>query len=151
VGNKLELLIRKAGRYLRDHQVAVLRKIPEEFQQTDCDFYGYTAVGRAILVEAKMVSRTRLPVGQSPGMASHQWVSLCEANRANVLALICWSKDETIATFDMDMAIELKENSKSIPWNAIPERFKHRWSPTVFQTMFEPYLCLPAMAIDPSV
>jgi hypothetical protein len=38
--NQLELLIRRAGRKFREHQVCSIKKIPEEFQQTDCDFYG---------------------------------------------------------------------------------------------------------------
>ncbi len=143
MGNKLELLIRKAGRCLRDHQVAVLRKIPEEFQQTDCDFYGYNVTGRAILVEAKMVSRPSLPIGKSPGLAGHQWMALCDANAANVLALICWMKGDTIATFDIDMAKSLMAGRLSIPWDSIPDKFKHRMGVRIWETMFEPYLCLP--------
>lgn len=142
MGNKLELLIRKAGRLLRDHQIATLRKIPEEFQRTDCDFYGYTIVGRAILVEAKMVNRPSLPVGHPPGLLSHQWVALCEANRANVLTLICWMKGNEIATFDMDMAISLYRGRKSIPWDKIPAVFKHPLSARVGEEMFEPYLSM---------
>lgn len=142
MSNKLELLIRKAGRCLRDHQVANLRKIPEEFQRTDCDFYGYNVSGRAILVEAKMVNRTALPIGQSPGLIGHQWLALCEAGRANVLTLICWMSGNVIATFDIDMAIELSAGRKSIPWESIPDRFKHTMGDRIWETMFEPYLSL---------
>jgi len=144
VGNKLELLIRKAGRCLRDHQVAVLRKIPEEFQQTDCDFYGYNVTGRAILVEAKMVNRAALPIGTSNGLQAHQWVALCDANKANVLALICWMKGDTIATFDIDMAILFAYQRKSIPWDLIPDKFKHKMGVRIWETMFEPYLTIPS-------
>jgi hypothetical protein len=141
--NQLELLIRRAGRKLRDHQVCVIKKIPEEFQQTDCDFYGYTRDGRAILIEAKMVGRPALPIGKSPGLLAHQWVALCEANRANVLALIVWQRNTEIATISVDMAAEFSKGRKSIPWSLIPDRFKHRHQVDVWRELFEPFLALP--------
>lgn len=123
--NKLELLLRKAGRELADHQVARFFKVPEEMTWTPCDFFGYTAHGRAILIEAKMVNRTALPIACEPGLAPHQWNELGDANRAGALALICWARGEACAAITMDMAISLAGGRRSIPWKAIPERF-HR-------------------------
>jgi len=121
--NKLELVLRKTGRILAEHQIAHLFKVPEEMQSTPVDFFGYTAAGRAILVEAKMVSRPSLPIGDSPGLQPHQWNALLDANRANCLALICWSRDDVVATIDVDMALELSKGRKSIPWTAIPDSY----------------------------
>jgi hypothetical protein len=39
MANKLELLLRKAGRELADYQVARIFKVPEEMSQTPCDFF----------------------------------------------------------------------------------------------------------------
>jgi hypothetical protein len=80
--NALELLLRKAGRELADHQVCRFFKVPEEMQQTPCDFFGYTKIGRAILIEAKWVHRTNLPINCSPGLLPHQWNELEAANKA---------------------------------------------------------------------
>lgn len=143
--NKLELLIRKTGRKLREYQVASIHKIPEEFQQTPCDFFGYTAIGRAILVEAKMLNRLSLPLGKSPGLSGHQWVSLCEANKAGCLALIVWQKGEWIATISIDMAWKLSEKRRSIPWKEIPAQFKHWAGVNVWRELFSPFLCVPPL------
>jgi hypothetical protein len=141
--NKLESLLRKAGRELADWQVCRLFKVPEEMQQTPCDFFGYTPAGRAIMIEAKMVSRPRLPLGQAPGLSVHQWNALREAHRANCLALIAWQRGGTIAVFDVDMAIVLSTGMRSIPWQKIQERFLHPVSDSrVAVTMLEPYLCV---------
>lgn len=123
--NKLELLLRKAGRELADHQVARLFKVPEEFAQTPCDFFGYTAHGRAILVEAKMVNRPSLPISDDPGLQPHQWNELMDANRAGALALVCWARGDVCAAITMDMAVAFSAGRKSIPWSSIPERY-HR-------------------------
>jgi len=148
--NQLELLIRRAGRKLRDYQVCNIRKIPEEMAQTECDFYGYTAQGRAILIEAKQVSRLSLPIGKKPGLLGHQWVALCEANRANALALLVWQRGDYIATISVDMAIEFSRDRKSIPWDSIPAKFKHRLHVDVWREMFEPFLTVePSPALPP--
>lgn len=125
VTNKLELLLRKAGRELADYQVARFYKIPEEMTQTPCDFLGFTSSGRAILIEAKMVERTSLPINDKPGLLPHQWNELCDANRAGALALVCWSRGDVCATISMDMAIALSANRLSIPWDKIDQRY-HR-------------------------
>lgn len=121
--NKLELLLRKAGRELADHQVCRFFKVPEEMASTPCDFFGYTAHGRAILIEAKHVNRDSLPIGSSPGLLIHQWNELCDANRAGALSLIAWARGDVCKTITMDMAIRLSEGRKSIPWSAIDERY----------------------------
>jgi hypothetical protein len=104
--------------------VARFFKVPEEMTQTPCDFFGYTAVGRAILIEAKQVTRTALPIGNSNGLQAHQWNELSDANRAGALALICWAQDGLCAAITMDMAAVLSEGRRSIPWSAIDGRFK---------------------------
>ena len=140
--NKLELMLRKAGRELADYQIARLFKVPEEMTQTPVDFFGYTAEGRAILVEAKMVNRPSLPIGQSPGLLPHQWCELMDANRANCLALICWARGGFCATLTMDMAIDLSAGRRSIPWKEIEERFLRPMAgPTAHLALLGPWLC----------
>lgn len=121
--NTLESLLRKAGRELADYQVARFFKIPEELTQTPCDFFGYTASGRAILIEAKMVTRPRLPIGTSNGLQPHQWNELCDAHRAGAIALIAWKLGNEVAVIDPAMAIEISKGSRSIPWVGIPHQF----------------------------
>jgi hypothetical protein len=124
VSNALEILLRKAGRDLMDYQVARIFKVPEEMQQTPCDFFGYTVHGRAILIEAKMVTRTSLPINdKSNGLSIHQWNELEDANKAGALALICWAQEGVCKTITMDMAIELSRGRRSIPWKKIEKRF----------------------------
>ena len=124
MANKLEALVRKAGRELMDYQVARLFKVPEEMSQTPCDFFGYTVEGRAILLECKMVNRTSLPIAStSNGLSVHQWNELMDANRANALALICWSRGDVCATITMDIAIKLAEGRRSIAWDHIDSRY----------------------------
>ncbi len=139
----LERLLREAGRRLADWQTAFIFKVPEEWRTTPCDFFGHTADGRAILIEAKEVNRSSLPIGCDPGLQPHQWNALCDANRANCIALICWARGPVCATLTMDMAIELSKDRRSIPWNKIQKRFLHSAeSPSVHLDMFEPYLLI---------
>ena len=89
-----------------------------------------------------MVTRTSLPIGKEPGLKIHQWNALCEANRANCLALVCWLNAGVLATIDADQAIELSRGRRSIPWNQIQKRFLHEQpGPTTCLTMLEPFLC----------
>lgn len=125
MSNRLEILLRKAGRELADYQVARFFKVPEELTQTPCDFFGYTAIGRAILIEAKMVERTYLPIGKEPGLAAHQWCELADANRAGALALICWARGGICATISFDIAASLAVDRRSIPWEKIEKKY-HR-------------------------
>jgi len=123
--NDLELVVREAGRKLADYQIARIFKVPEELQQTPCDFFGYTVTGRAILIECKQVYRTSLPIGKSPGLSAHQWNELCDASRAGCLALICWARGKLCATISVGQAAELSEGRRSIPWDGIDPDF-HR-------------------------
>jgi hypothetical protein len=123
MSNRLEILLRKAGRELADYQVARFYKIPEEMQQTPCDFIGFTVAGRAILIEAKMVNATSLKVGGNPGLSAHQWNEMTEAHRAGCLALICWARGQVCATIPMDVASELARDRRSIPWEKISRIF----------------------------
>lgn len=121
MSNKLETLMRKCGRILRDQQIATLFKVPEEMQQTPCDFFGYTRSGRAILVECKMVKRTALPIGNDPGLQPHQWCELEDAHRAGALSLIAWAPAPgTVAVFSWAQAAQWAAGRASIPWKAIP-------------------------------
>ena len=114
-----------AGRRLAEHQIAYLFKVPEEMTTTPCDFFGYSRMGRAILIECKEVQRPSLPIGTAPGLAPHQWNALRDAGRANCIALICWMREGILATIDIDMAVELSRDRRSIPWEKIPAKFLH--------------------------
>jgi hypothetical protein len=140
--NKLEILLRRAGRELADHQICKFFKIPEEMTQTPCDFIGYTVSGRAILIEAKMVTRTSLPINdKSNGLSIHQWNELLDANRAGALALISWANAGVCATITMDMAIELTRGRKSIPWQKIEKKYHRPLSgPDCHLRLLEPWL-----------
>jgi hypothetical protein len=141
MSKSLEGLLREAGRRLADWQTAFIFKVPEEWRTTPCDFFGHTADGRAILIEAKEVNRTSLPIGCDPGLQPHQWNALCDANRANCIALICWARGPVCATLTMDMAIALSEGRRSIPWNKIQKRFLHSMTgDRASLTILEPFV-----------
>jgi hypothetical protein len=123
MSNKLEILLRRAGRELADYQVARFFKVPEELAQTPCDFFGYTVIGRAILIEAKMVERPSLPIGNDPGLQPHQWNELADANRAGALSLVCWARGGICATLSFDLAAKLAEDRRSIPWEKIEKKY----------------------------
>ena len=123
MSNALELLLRKAGRELADYQVARFFKVPEEMQQTPCDFFGYNRIGRAILIEAKLVHRSSLPIGSPPGLSTHQWNELEAANKAGALALICWAQNGVCASITFDIAAKLAEGRRSIPWDLIEKKY----------------------------
>lgn len=141
MGNELEVLIRKAGRLLADHQVARLYKIPEEMQRTPCDFMGFTATGRAILIEAKHVHKTSLPVNGPPGLRPHQFVALNEANKAGAISLLCWAQKNVCAVLSWDVVLALKADRVSIPWNKIEKRFlRPMETETAALTLFDHWL-----------
>lgn len=145
MSNGLELLLRKTGRVLADHQVARIFKVPEELTGTPCDFFGYTKIGRAILIEAKQVRRTSLPIGNKPGLTPFQWNALCEAHRADCIALICWAQGNMCATIGMDVAIELTQDRVSIPWKKISRRFIHPMEGSHAPLrVLEPWIHVPA-------
>lgn len=141
MSNKLEALIKYAGRMLEESQVARIFKVPEDMVGTPCDFFGYTAAGRAIMIEAKMVSsRSSLPIGAAPGLAKHQWNELADANRANVIALIVWQYKGEVAVISMDMAQRYSHRRRSIPWDAIPGHYKHSPEKSRWHDLFSNFL-----------
>lgn len=119
----LEALLRRAGRELADWQVCRFWKIPEEMQQTPCDFMGFTAWGRAVLIEAKQVNRTSLPISNSPGLLPHQFGALEECNRAGGLALVCWARGDECAVLSFDQVLEFSYLRRSIPWGKIEKKY----------------------------
>jgi len=123
VAGELERLLRKAGRELPHYQVARFWKIPEEMSQTPCDFMGFNAHGRVILIEAKQVRRVSLPINAKPGLLPHQFGALDECNRAGGIALVCWAVGGVCATLSWDVVLELSRERRSIPWRKIEERF----------------------------
>lgn len=116
---KLELRLRAVFRELYDLQVAFLFKVPEAIQQTPCDFFGWTAKGRAIVVEAKQVNRASLPIGTSNGLAPHQWLALRQAAACGAHSYLVWQRGDVIMVLDFGTCLRLTENRKSIPfWDA---------------------------------
>jgi hypothetical protein len=144
--NRLEDLLRKAGRELADYQVARFFKIPEEMAQTPCDFIGFTAQGRAILIEAKMVNATSLKIAGNPGLSAHQWNELNDASKAGCISLIAWARGSVCATIPFAVAAELAAGRRSIPWDAIDPGF-HRsmWGPGCHLRLLDRYLPLPQL------
>ena len=121
--NFLEHLLRKAGDELANYQVARFWKVHESLERTPCDFMGFTVTGRAILIEAKMVNKTSLPIGVMPGLLAHQVVALEEANKAGAISLVCWSRGDDCACLSWDMVRALSRGRRSIPWAKIEKRF----------------------------
>ena len=146
MSNKLETLIRKAGRELADYQVARIFKVPEELAQTPCDFFGYRRDGKAILIEAKMVNRDSLPIGTKPGLLAHQFYELDAANRANAIALVCWARGNEVYTIDVDWIARsvIQSGKKSINWQDLPSYWKRSMNgPDAHLKLLDFYLPLP--------
>lgn len=137
--NKLEIMLRKAGRELADHQVARFFKMPEEMQQTPCDFIGYTASGRAILIEAKMVNAPQLKIGSSPGLSVHQWNELCDAEKAGAIALVCWARGDQCVCLTPENIRVYAGGTKSIRWDDI-HRHRSMKGPKAHLTLLAPFL-----------
>lgn len=117
MSNSLELKLRKIGRSLADKQICRFWKVPEEMRETPCDFFGYTRTGRAILIEAKMVNRPRLPIGCSPGLSKNQWNELCDAERAGAIVIVVWERYGCINCMEPKTIRSLANGKKSVPWN----------------------------------
>jgi penicillin-binding protein-related factor A (putative recombinase) len=115
--NKLEADFRAVARQLYDLQVAYIFKVPEEMQQTPCDFFGFTTNGIAILIECKQVNRNALPIGVSNGLAPHQWIHLRQAHRCGTHAFLIWRRAEETAVLPFSVCLELTEGRKSIAWS----------------------------------
>ena len=138
--NTLEATIRSTARELANHQIARIWKWPEALEKTGCDFFGYTRTARVILIEAKQVTRSTLPIGKSPGLLPHQWIALQECDRAGGIALVAWQRRNEVAVIDVSVVNDLVEGRKSIAWGHIPERFKKNVWETELIEMLDPFL-----------
>ena len=113
--NKLETDIREFARQLYDEQAAFLFKVPEEMTQTPCDFFGFTRLGRAVLLEAKMVNRPSLPLGKEPGLRPHQLRALDQAEKSGCVSALIWRRgDVTVVVPYADIFVVT--GRKSLPW-----------------------------------
>lgn len=117
--NKLESDFREIARKLYDLQVAYLFKVPEEYHQTPCDFFGHTINGRAILVECKQVNAPSLKVGGKPGLAPHQWIALRQAHRCGAISLVVWQRGSEVVVVPYSVCEVLAEGRRSIPWSDV--------------------------------
>ncbi len=131
--NTLELTVRKVARTLHDYQVARLYKIPNDIkivdgklihaEQTPPDFMGFTAGGRAIIIECKMCLDESLSLGKK-GIKPHQLKAINEVHDAGGLGLVVWQKEGMIAVVDAGQVRAYTANRKSLPWKVIPPKFK---------------------------
>lgn len=112
---KLELTLRKVFRELYDWQVAFIFKCPEAMHQTPVDFFGHTAAGRAILIEAKEVNRESLPVGIKPGLLPHQVLALRQASDCGCHSIVVWQHGEMIMPIYWHHFVNLYAGRKSVP------------------------------------
>lgn len=136
--NALESTIKKAAKLLAERQLARIYKVPEDFIQTPCDFFGYTAMGRAILIEAKMRERPSLSIGSD--LKPHQWMAMKEALEAGCISLIAWQKGEEIALISpyiVHVHGRSDEPRKSIPWKSIDRERICAADPDAVASMFE--------------
>ena len=126
MANTLELILRRLARELADNQIAKLYKIPEEMQQTPCDFIGHTSKGRCIMIEAKMSKQRRLPLGGKGhnGLMPHQWNALKDASNAGCVALICWQHGDEVALIDLPHAAVKAGDKRSVAWADIGDEWK---------------------------
>lgn len=150
-GKELEHLIRSCSRKLAERQVARIFRWPEEkieqrrssqctscgtfsshtevlrTAKNGCDFFGYTASGRHIAIEAKQGIPASLPIWAKSGhgIQVHQMLHLTEVARAGGLALVVWKRGGLVATVDIDMIAALSEERKSLAWAKIPAKFIH--------------------------
>ena len=131
MGNRLEKLVRKVAKNLRDQQKAKLWKMPNDLRitssglltfgdQTPVDFVGHNNQGRAVLIECKDYISPSLALGKG-GLKPHQWMAMQECHDVGGIAILLWSHYELIAAMDMDMIRSLVRGRKSISWKAIPD------------------------------
>jgi penicillin-binding protein-related factor A (putative recombinase) len=114
VGKNLELQLRAAFRELYDRQIAFIWKVPEALQQTPVDFFGWTAKGRAVVIEAKQVNRTSLAIGSSPGLAPHQFLALKQALTCGAHSFVVWQREDCIMVIGFDHFLRLADGRKSV-------------------------------------
>lgn len=123
---RCEHLLKAAERILRDRQIATYWKIPNDLRLTadevffgdrgPCDFFGHTARGTAILLEAKSTRDPRLQCPHPRGIKGHQWMALRDAHSCGAHALIAWLHDDAMVVMTWEQANELLGTRRSIPW-----------------------------------
>lgn len=118
----LERSLRRAGNDLANRQVARFWKVPEDMSQTPCDFMGFTVHGRVVMIEAKQVARSSLPIANSPGLQKHQFGALQECWRAGGIAIVAWAHRGMVAVlpFETVMRLSIQQSRMSIAWKDIP-------------------------------
>jgi len=117
--NQLEKEFRALCRALYDLQIAYIFKVPEEMQQTPCDFFGHTTTGIAVFVECKQVNRSALPIGTSNGIAGHQWIALKQAHQCGCYSFLVWRRGEETALVPFSVCLEAAVDRKSIAWSDV--------------------------------
>jgi penicillin-binding protein-related factor A (putative recombinase) len=136
--NTLELLVRRVARSLHENQVARLYKIPNDIkmvdgkvlhaEQTPADFMGFTINGRVIILECKMRDNPSLELSKKI-LKPHQVIAINEVHQAGGIGLLVWQRGDRIAVIDAGQVKTYSEGRKSIPWSAIPDKYKNR--PTI--------------------
>lgn len=133
--NRLETMVRRAGRKLEELQRAKLWKMPNDLRITSsgeavygekgpADFFGHTSSGRAIFIECKDIKSGCLALG-SRGLKLHQWIALTELHNCGGIGLVIWAKEDMVTILDVDMIKSLTRGRKSVSWRAIPGEWKH--------------------------
>ena len=119
--NELESRVRDIAKDLHDQQLVHLFKVPEAWEQTPCDFFGYTIRGQAVMIECKQVKRNTLPLHNAPGLKPHQLRELIQAHQCGVKTFVLWQREDLVALID---AKSLDPEERSIPWagcNTVPK------------------------------
>ena len=114
--NQLEIEMRAFARDLYNERRACLFKVPEEMQQTPCDFFGWTPSGRAVAIECKQVKRRSLPIGTSNGIQPHQWTALELCFNCGGIALLIWRNGDETRTLSFLEMRALSNGRRSIEW-----------------------------------
>lgn len=132
--NALETHVKQIAAELHALQVCRLYRLSNDLKvagdqliyadQQPCDFFGFTASGRAILVECKITAKPTLAVSSKSGLRAHQLRALLEVHRANGLGLLVWQHALEIAVIDIEQVLTYGEGRRSVPWSAVPQRFK---------------------------
>lgn len=138
-GGRLESLILKTANYLARNQIARIWKWPVEVRlqpvkrlcptchsatssqeliyaaRTGFDFFGYTAKGRVIAIEAKeeQGDRLRWNIKDGAGVKRHQLDALQEVKRAGGIAFVLWMRQEEVRLVDVYID---RGQQKSMPW-----------------------------------
>lgn len=92
--------------------------------KTGCDFFGHTAFGRTVLIEAKMLEKPSLGIGPGGAVKPHQWLMLWEGLSAGCIATIVWQRGEEIGLLSPYRARCIMEENlqltrKSVPWKLV--------------------------------